>query len=122
MNSVEIPRINVCNNDLQDELDKLVKAGKPVVITGLNNGNNNLENLWTPEYLAEKLKNRTFSIHLGDDPVLDFRSKNFAYENKFPGDKFISDCAEGHVRYLRSVGKNFRKDCPNFWNDYTVRN
>jgi len=117
MKNVEIPRIEMDAGDFEKSLDKLVTAGKPVILTGMNLSD--VEDLWTPEYLSEKLQNRTFSIHRGENPALDFRSKNFVYDNHYPARDFITECSEGKVRYLRSVGANFRKDRPNFWNDFS---
>jgi len=93
-----------------------VTDAKPVILTGIEIGD--VESLWTADYLIGKLTGRTISIHKGENPILDFRSKNFAYENDYPFERFIAECAQGCVRYLRSVGANFRKDKPNFWADY----
>lgn len=117
MKNVDIDRQQMTKIEFESKLPSLIAEGKPLIITGLNIAN--VEQSWTPEYLSDKLRDRTFSIHRGENHALDFRSKNFVYENQCPAETFISDCAAGHVRYLRSVGINFRKDRPNFWSDYS---
>ena len=116
MREIYIKRICLSVEELEERLDQLVETAEPVIITGLDLGP--AVGTWSAESLAEKLKNRTFSIHKGTNPVLDFRTKNFDYENQYPAAKFIQECAQGDVRYLRTVGKNFRKDTPDFWKDY----
>ena len=116
MQEINIERKCMTVEKLEENLENFVETAKPVIITGLDLGPATTS--WSVESLCEKLKDRTFSIHKGSDPVLDFRTKNFDYENQYPAGKFIQECAEGQVRYLRTVGKNFRKDTPDFWKDY----
>ena len=35
--------------------------------------------LWSPGYLADKLPRKKVRVHVGTEPNLDFRSKNFSY-------------------------------------------
>ena len=49
----------------------------PVVIRGADLGP--CTSTWSSDYLIEKLRPRSVRVHVGTEPNLDFRSKNFTY-------------------------------------------
>ncbi|CAG2114104.1 unnamed protein product, partial [Medioppia subpectinata] len=64
---------------------------------------------WTPEYLADKLKDISVSVHQSNDPKLNFIRKNFSYKTMSLSemiDKCLNDCQNYY--YLRSVGNDRR--------------
>ena len=99
----------------------------PAVLSGLDLGQAPWK--WTPSYLAQMkgVAEKLVSVHVSDDPKLDFVRKNFKYEVMPFGDllaKMEGKNCDGKSYYLRSIGENPRKEpahalqqFPSFAND-----
>ena len=64
---------------------------------------------WSTDYLTEKLKDICVSVHVSNDPKLDFIHKNFSYKT-MAFNEFIDKCLNDNQNYyyLRSVGRDRR--------------
>ncbi|XP_055944055.1 tRNA wybutosine-synthesizing protein 5-like [Argiope bruennichi] len=112
----EIPVIYTA--DVNDLLEKRL----PFVLRGANIGP--CSEKWTPEYLSQVLGKEEVKIHVSESQRLDFLKKNFMYKTLLfekllhraskskqeEGEYFISPT---ECYYLRSVGKDARKDVAN---------
>lgn len=69
---------------------------------------------WSADYLASKLSDTRVSVHVSDEPKLDFIKKNFRYQT-MPFNEFIDRCLndDNHYYYLRSLGERRAKDVAN---------
>lgn len=101
----------------------------PAVLTGLDIGQAPWK--WTPEYLStlDGVSEKLVSVHVSEDPKLDFVRKNFKYEVMPFGDLLgkVTDARSGKFFYLRSIGENPRKEpahalnqFPSFKQDLTL--
>jgi tRNA wybutosine-synthesizing protein 4 len=73
----------------------------PVVIENFDLGP--CTNLWTPEYLIEKVgPNKPTIIHSSSTPHLSFHTKNFTYKT-VPFHSFISAASSGSSVYMRAL-------------------
>ena len=81
----------VTQEEILDSLDCLVEDGKPIIF---RSDLGQCHEKWDPEYLSEKLENRTFSVHEAETTKLDFRIKNFEYK-LYNGKDFIESCQKG---------------------------
>ncbi|CAL1263935.1 unnamed protein product [Larinioides sclopetarius] len=111
------------------EVDDLLEKRLPFVLHGANIGD--CSEKWTPEYLSEVLGKEEVKIHVSESQHLDFLKKNFLYKTLLfekllhrasrskqeEGDYFISP-TESY--YLRSVGKDPRKDVANIRQQFPV--
>ena len=82
----------VTQEEILDSLDCLVEDGKPIIF---RSDLGQCHEKWDPEYLSEKLENRTFSVHEAETTKLDFRIKNFEYK-LYNGKDFIDSCQKGN--------------------------
>ncbi|GBO03933.1 tRNA wybutosine-synthesizing protein 5, partial [Araneus ventricosus] len=101
------------------EVDDLLEKRLPFVLRGANIGA--CSEKWNPEYLSEALGKAEVKIHVSESQHLDFLKKNFLYKTLLfekllqrasrskqeDGEYFISPT---ECYYLRSVGKDPRKD------------
>ena len=101
----------------------------PAVLSGLDIGQAPWK--WTPSYLAKLggVADKLVSVHVSDDPKLDFVRKNFKYEVMPFGDLLakMDYTSDAKYYYLRSIGENPRKEpahalrqFPSFEEDLTV--
>ena len=101
----------------------------PAVLSGLDIGQAPWK--WTPSYLAKLggVADKLVSVHVSDDPKLDFVRKNFKYEVMPFGDLLakMDDTSDAKYYYLRSIGENPRKEpahalrqFPSFEEDLTM--
>ena len=101
----------------------------PAVLSGLDIGQAPWK--WTPAYLANLggVADKLVSVHVSDDPKLDFVRKNFKYVVMPFGELLakIDDDSDSKYYYLRSIGENARKEpahalrqFPSFEEDLTL--
>lgn len=107
------------SEDVCNVKEFLMKKRIPFVVRGSNLGK--CVEKWNPAYLAGIVGKEEVKIHVSEFPLLDFLQKNFSYKtlsfdelirrasriDHSPDEFFIS---KGEYYYLRSVGKNARKD------------
>jgi len=72
---MEVAKYTV-TSDFSFEEDVLKKR-EPAVLRGLDLGN--ATDLWTPEYLGQRVGNRACKVHVSPDPCMNFLTKNFVY-------------------------------------------
>ena len=98
--------------DAQHFIKSVATKRVPIVLSGLDIGQ--APWTWTPQYLSklEGLPDKAVSVHVSQDPKLDFVRKNFTYQVMPFGellDKVANDGGE-RFYYLRSIGENPRKE------------
>ncbi|QSZ35918.1 hypothetical protein DSL72_007040 [Monilinia vaccinii-corymbosi] len=92
------------------EFDKILDAGKPVILGGLDIGV--CVEKWTPEYLKGKVgAEREVIVHEASSEHMSFSSKNFAYVTKKFGD-FLDEVEKGSKLYLRSLSAEKASELP----------
>ncbi|KAI1178157.1 leucine carboxyl methyltransferase [Nemania sp. FL0916] len=102
-----IPRAQVST---EDEFEKILRAGKPVIIEGGDLGT--CVSKWTTGYLIEKVgPQRKIVVHEATSPNMDFNSKNFSYTTKEFG-SFMIDVERGDKQYLRALSEEHPSDRP----------
>ncbi|KAI0914642.1 leucine carboxyl methyltransferase [Ustulina deusta] len=103
----EIPKIRV---SAEDVFEKILRAGKPVVIEGSNLGT--CVNKWTGEYLTENVgSQRKVVVHEASSSTMDFNSKNFSYTTKDFA-SFMKEVEPGGKQYLRALSAEHPSDLP----------
>lgn len=113
----------------EDFTQNIAARRAPVVLTGLDIGQAPWK--WTPEYLStlDGVPQKLVSVHVSEDPKLDFVRKNFKYEVMPFGELLskVTDASSGEFFYLRSIGENPRKEpahaldqFPSFKQDLTL--
>ena len=90
----------------------LASRRAPAVLTGLDIGQ--APWTWNPTYLAalDGVPEKLVSVHVSQDPKLDFVRKNFKYEVMPFGDLLakVQNANDENFYYLRSIGENARKE------------
>jgi len=113
----------------EDFTQNIAARRAPAVLTGLDIGQAPWK--WTPEYLStlKGVPQKLVSVHVSEDPKLDFVRKNFKYEVMPFGELLskVTDARSGKFFYLRSIGENPRKEpahaldqFPSFKQDLTL--
>ncbi|KAI1433080.1 leucine carboxyl methyltransferase [Xylaria sp. CBS 124048] len=119
----EIPKIHVSTNG---EFEKIIKAGKPVVIEGSDLGT--CINKWTANYLSEEVgRQKKVVVHEANSSTMDFNAKNFSYTTKDFG-SFMVDVEKGGKQYLRALSEeqpsnlpaNIKADFPSIASDFQL--
>ncbi|CAG2163827.1 unnamed protein product [Oppiella nova] len=90
-----------------DSFDQLVSKDVPFVIRDADFGG--CLNRWSADYLMDRLKDISVSVHVSNEPKLDFVNKNFSYKTMALNemiDKCLND--RQNYYYLRSVGSDRR--------------
>ncbi|TRX92802.1 hypothetical protein FHL15_006208 [Xylaria flabelliformis] len=97
---LDIPKIRVST---EDEFEKILKAGKPVIIEGIDLGT--CAQKWTKAYLTENV------VHEASSSKMDFNSKNFSYiTTDFAS--FMGEVEKGGKQYLRALSEEHPSDHP----------
>lgn len=96
----------------KDFVKFLASRRVPAVLTGLDIGQ--APWTWNPAYLAalDGIPEKLVSVHVSQDPKLDFVRKNFKYEVMTFGSLLtkVQNTNDGNFYYLRSIGENARKE------------
>ncbi|KAI0859370.1 leucine carboxyl methyltransferase [Xylaria cubensis] len=104
---VDIPRIRVST---EDDFEKILKAGKPVIIEGSDLGT--CVQKWTKAYLTENVgSQRKVVVHEASSSKMDFNSKNFSYITTDFG-SFMEEVEKGGKQYLRALSEEHPSDQP----------
>ncbi|ESZ94708.1 hypothetical protein SBOR_4902 [Sclerotinia borealis F-4128] len=104
---VKVPRVKLHSSI---EFEKILDAGKPVILEGLGLGV--CTNEWTPEYLKDKVgAEREVIVHEASSEHMSFSSKNFTYVTKKFGD-FLDEVERGSKLYLRSLSAEKASELP----------
>ncbi|OHW92107.1 leucine carboxyl methyltransferase 2 [Colletotrichum incanum] len=109
-----IPRVVV---ETAEQFQKILEAGKPVIIEGLDIGS--CKSAWSAEYLINSVgPERKVSVHESTAEKMDFNAKNFRYVTKDFGD-FIKEVHDGKRLYLRALSRDEPSGLPTqLANDY----
>ncbi|KAH9400689.1 tRNAPhe (7-(3-amino-3-carboxypropyl)wyosine37-C2)-hydroxylase [Tyrophagus putrescentiae] len=93
----------------QGQFDDLVSQDFPFIISDCHFGS--CLQKWNAEYLSSKLNGSSVKVHVSEEPVLNFLTKNFRYETQNFGE-FLQKCAhpdgDQQYLYLRSIGVDKR--------------
>ncbi|APA15606.1 hypothetical protein sscle_15g103760 [Sclerotinia sclerotiorum 1980 UF-70] len=104
---VKVPRVKL-NSSM--EFDKILDAGKPIILEGLDTGVCTKE--WTSDYLKDKVgADREVIVHEASTEHMNFSSKNFTYVTKKFGD-FLDEVEKGSKLYLRSLSAEKASELP----------
>ncbi|VBB83745.1 Putative Leucine carboxyl methyltransferase 2 [Podospora comata] len=101
--SIAIKTIERVQLKTADDFAKVVRAGRPVVLEGLDLGS--CVASWNLKYLAEKVgSDRKVVIHEAATQVMDFNAKNFRYVTTGFGD-LAQKIEQGGRLYLRALSQ-----------------
>ncbi|KAI1419357.1 leucine carboxyl methyltransferase [Xylaria sp. FL1777] len=104
---LETPKVRVSTGD---DFDKILRAGKPVVIEGGNLGTCVYK--WTRAYLTENVgSQKKVVVHEASSSTMDFNSKNFSYTTKDFA-SFMKEIEQGGKQYLRALSGENPSDLP----------
>ncbi|KAI1366382.1 leucine carboxyl methyltransferase [Xylaria arbuscula] len=104
---LEIPKIRI---NTEDDFDKILRAGKPVIIKGSDLGT--CVSKWTGAYLTETVgSQRKIVVHEASSSTMDFNAKNFSYVTKDFA-SFIKEVELGGKQYLRALSNAQPSDLP----------
>ncbi|KAI1153008.1 leucine carboxyl methyltransferase [Nemania diffusa] len=102
-----VPRIRVTT---EDSFNKIIRAGKPVIIEGSNLGT--CVNKWNAAYITENVgSQRKVVIHEASSSTMDFTSKNFSYKTTDFA-SFMAEVEKGGTQYLRALSEEHPSDRP----------
>ncbi|EFQ33455.1 leucine carboxyl methyltransferase [Colletotrichum graminicola M1.001] len=102
-----VPRVKIEN---AEHFQKLLQAGKPVVIEGSDIGP--CKSAWSAEYLINNVgSDRKVSVHESTTEKMDFAAKNFRYVTKGFGE-FIRQVQDGKRLYLRALSREEPSSLP----------
>ena len=59
--------------------EKVLRERIPTILCGLDLGR--APDLWTPDYLSQKVGSQTVKVHVCPEPKMDFMRKNFVYRS-----------------------------------------
>ncbi|KAK5635016.1 hypothetical protein RRF57_010728 [Xylaria bambusicola] len=121
---IEIPKVRV---NTEDEFNKILRDGKPILIEGSDLGT--CVSKWTGTYLTEnigsqrkvssapyidtpaQLMNSQVVVHEASSSTMDFNAKNFSYITKDFA-SFIKEVEPGGKQYLRALSSEHPSDLP----------
>ncbi|KAI0485378.1 leucine carboxyl methyltransferase [Xylaria cf. heliscus] len=102
-----IPKVRV---GAEGDFEKILRAGKPVVIEGSDLGT--CVQKWTGAYLTKNVgPQRKVVVHEASGLMMDFNSKNFNYNTK-DFISFMKNVEEGGREYLRALSEEHPSDQP----------
>lgn len=119
LNHTAAPDVLVPIVETADDIKIFISKRKPFLLRGSDVGT--CVKKWNSSYLSGVVGSEDVKIHVSDYPLLDFLQKNFIYKT-LPFNELIQRASKreqsnGHYfisekeyYYLRSVGKNIRKD------------
>ncbi|KAG8227587.1 hypothetical protein J437_LFUL000687 [Ladona fulva] len=97
--------------DFKDFLEHVNVQRKPAILRGIDIGP--CVDIWSPEYLGEKVGNMPVKVHVSPNPKMDFIKKNFSYKT-LPFDELVKRASRNvqddyfihpqELYYLRSLG------------------
>ncbi|TGJ83075.1 hypothetical protein E0Z10_g5689 [Xylaria hypoxylon] len=103
----DIPKIRVST---EDDFERILKAGKPVIIESSDLGT--CVSKWTGTYLTENIgSQRKIVVHEASSLTMDFNSKNFSYVTKDFA-SFMTEIEKGGKQYLRALSEEHPSDQP----------
>ncbi|KAK1597786.1 leucine carboxyl methyltransferase [Colletotrichum navitas] len=102
-----VPRVKI---ETAEHFQKLLEAGKPVVIEGSDIGP--CKSAWSAEYLINSVgPDRKVSVHESTTEKMDFTAKNFRYVTQSFGE-FIRQAQDGKRLYLRALSREEPSSLP----------
>ncbi|KAK1966981.1 leucine carboxyl methyltransferase [Colletotrichum sublineola] len=102
-----IPRVKI---ETSEQFQKILEAGKPVIIEGSDIGA--CKSTWSAEYLINSVgSDRKVSVHESTTEKMDFNAKNFRYVTKDFGE-FIRQVQDGKRLYLRALSRDEPSSLP----------
>ncbi|KAK1985096.1 leucine carboxyl methyltransferase [Colletotrichum cereale] len=102
-----VPRVKI---ETAEQFQKILEAGKPVVIEGSDIGP--CKSAWSADYLINSVgSDRKVSVHESTTEKMDFNAKNFRYATKDFGE-FIKQVQDGKRLYLRALSRDEPSSLP----------
>lgn len=119
LNWQTVPKIS---NPTSEMFHEIIRYGKPVILTNVDIGT--CTSTWSLEHLKKFAGEETVSVHVADTPILNFLTRNFKFET-MPLKQLVDYILQHNANklqtkyyYLRSIGKNPRKDVSDFWQSF----
>lgn len=118
-----VPRVRIST---ADDFEKILRAGKPVVLEGCGLGT--CIQKWNSAYITANVgPQRRIVVHEASSSTMDFNSRNFSYTTKDFA-SFMAEVEKGRRQYLRALSEehpadqpaNVEADFPGLANDFKL--